>query len=110
MTSGITLTDFTRTHEQGDTSLCWLYSFVTSLKQSLKIKVDSLPAGPMKKRALKFLAKGNLHQSLRHEILFGLIPKTRTGMAFNLILINKDITSKAHFQQLETLKSIHLDI
>ena len=84
MTSGITLTDFTRTHQQGDTTLCWLYSFVTSLKQSLKIKVNSLPDGPVKKEALEFLAKGNLHKYLRDEILFGLIPKTRTGMALNL--------------------------
>ena len=88
MTSGITLTDFTRTHQQGDTTLCWLYSFVTSLKQSLKIKVDSLPDGPMKDGALEFLAKGDLHKYLRDEILFGLIPKTRTGMALNLIDFN----------------------
>ena len=92
MTNGITLTDFTRTHQQGDTSLCWLFSFVTSLKQSLKIKVDSLPDGPIKEEALEFLAKGDLHKYLRDEILFGLIPKTRTGMAFNLINFkNEDI-------------------
>ena len=29
----------TRTHDQGDTHLCWLYSSVSSIRQSLKIKI-----------------------------------------------------------------------
>ena len=80
MTNDETLSHLTRTHKQGDTGLCWLYSFVSSLKRSIELKVAGLPEGQMKKNALEFLAKGSLHQYLRNEILFGLIPKTRSGI------------------------------
>ena len=33
----------------------------------------------MKEKALKFVQRGNLHQLLRKEIMFGLIPKTTSA-------------------------------
>ena len=40
---------------------------------------ESLRPGDMKNKALKFVQRGNLHQVLRKEILFGLIPKTMSA-------------------------------
>jgi len=76
LTSDTTLTDFTRTHKQGKTEFCWLYSVSTSVKKSMLVKTDSLPPGDVKTKALAFLQRSDLHQILRKEILFGLIPKT----------------------------------
>merc|ERR1719336_3468208 len=45
----------TRIHAQGDSELCWLYSESTSLCRSVKLLIDSLPAGRMKKKAFKAL-------------------------------------------------------
>ena len=41
----------------------------------------SLPTGDMKNKALKFIKRGNLHQLLRKEIMFGLVPKTVSASA-----------------------------
>ena len=38
LTGQTSVTD-TRVHDQGDTHLCWLYSSVSSIRQSLKIKI-----------------------------------------------------------------------
>ena len=46
--------------------------------------LDNLPAGPVKSKAIKLFGKGNLHQIIRKEILFGLVPKTLSGMRLNL--------------------------
>ena len=38
----------------------------------------------MKDKALEFWRRGDLHQIIRKEILFGLVPKTLSGMRFCL--------------------------
>jgi len=91
-----TVTNLTGPHDQKKTGFCWLLALATSLKRSMYIKAESLPDGEMKRRAMMFLKtrvilstdgtpptpphhldnKGKLHQLLRKEIQFGLIPKT----------------------------------
>ena len=38
----------------------------------------------MKDEAMRLWGRGDLHQIIRKEILFGLVPKTLSGMRFNL--------------------------
>ena len=46
-------------------------------------KKDSLPlSAQVKKQALDLMKKGNMHQNLRKEIMFGLLPTTTTGKWF----------------------------
>lgn len=52
----------------------------------MKKKVDDLSDATaaekkIKEEALRFLRNDNLHRRIRYEILYGLIPKTRTGSA-----------------------------
>ena len=39
----------------------------------------------MKNEALKLWTRGDLHQTIRKEILFGLVPKTLSGKRFDSI-------------------------
>ena len=41
---------------------------------------DKLPSGQAKTDALQLYERGNLHQLIRKEILFGLVPKTLSGL------------------------------
>ena len=44
----------------------------------------SFPTTISKTNALAFLNKGNMHQVLRKEIMFGLLPTTLTGTSLTL--------------------------
>jgi len=78
----------TWTHSQGKDEFCWLYSIATSIHKTLLIKADSLPNESEDEQAIKeeandFLSRKNeyknfwnFHQTLRHEILFALVPRT----------------------------------
>merc|ERR1712131_493514 len=63
----------TRVHDQGKTGLCWDYAASSSVRQSLRIKIATLPNGHEKDEALRFMGKGH-QQILRKEIVFGLVP------------------------------------
>ena len=90
----------TRLHDQGESCLCWDYASTSSLRKSLKIKIgigheiinllsnklclvsdtDSLQlSAQVKKQVEDLLSKGDSHQNLRKEIMFGLLPTTATG-------------------------------
>merc|ERR1711879_945322 len=79
----------TRVHDQRDSGLCWDYAASSSVRKSLRIKIGTLPNGPEKDEALKFIDQGNHHKILRKEILFGLRPTTLTvGKHQGLVMIS----------------------
>ena len=47
---------------------------------NIKPLKDRLPSGQIKTDALDLYEHGNLHQVIRKEILFGLVPKTLSGL------------------------------
>ena len=58
-----------------------LFKTVLKIDQfNLKPYEDRLPSGQMKSDALDLYEHGNLHQVIRKEILFGLVPKTLSGL------------------------------
>ena len=61
-----------------------LVTLTTIIKQAPSS--ESLPPGDMKTEALAFLHCSDLHQILRKEILFGLIPKTVQGLVDSMII------------------------
>ena len=93
-----TTTVTTWTHLQGDDEFCWLFGLTSSIHRTLLIKSgiwgqliflclswivmtktlikESLTDRTMRKDALKFLKKKTFHQTLRHEILFAVAPRT----------------------------------
>ena len=67
----------------------------------------------MKNKALKFIKRGNLHQILRKEIMFGLVPKTVSASAtqqhevahlMKVIEFGGFLTDLKGLWQLETIK------
>ena len=50
----------------------------------------------MKDRALKLWKRGDLHQLIRKEILFGLVPKTLSGMRMNFVFFRDEFLYKVY--------------
>ena len=64
--TGLTTVKSTRTHAQGESELCWLYSISTSLKRSLKLnigkgfkvyKIKTVPKSQESRESLSYLSK-----------------------------------------------------